>query len=147
VTDTALASTPARWLAFVHPAWMIASIALCLFALRVGLALRRARIARRPPPRGARALHLRVAKPGVVLALVGALLGPVSVALLRDWTPMSSFHSLLGGIAAVLFTGAALQGRRLERGDRAARNTHALLAGAALSLALAAAVAGFSLLP
>ena len=49
----------------------------------------------------------------------GAALGPLSVALLRDWTPMSSFHALLGGIAAVLFAGAALQGRRLERGDDA----------------------------
>jgi Protein of unknown function (DUF4079) len=126
---------------------MVIAIGLCGLALRVGLSIRRARRARRPPPRGARALHLRVAKPGVVLALVGAVLGPLSVALLRDWTPMSSFHSLLGGIAAVLFAGAGLQGRRLERGDRAARNLHALLGGAAVSIALAAAIAGFVLLP
>ena len=53
--------------------------------------------------------HLRFAKPGVALILAGFVLGPSSVALLRDWTPMSSFHALLGGVAAVLFVGAALQ--------------------------------------
>ena len=137
----------ATWLAYGHPAWMIVAIALCLYALRLGLAIRRARIARRAPPPGARAQHLRWAKPAVAIALSGAVLGPISVAWLRDWTPMSSFHALLGGTAAVLFAGAFLQGRRLERGDRAARNAHALLAGAAVSLALAAAVAGFVLLP
>jgi hypothetical protein len=46
---------------------------------------------------------------------------------------MSSLHALIGGIAAVLFAGAALQGRRLDAGDRAARKRHALLGGAALS--------------
>jgi hypothetical protein len=147
VTDPELVSTAARWIAYVHPAWMVTALVLCGVALRVGLSLRRARLARRPPPHGARARHLRVAKPGVVLVLLGFALGPLSVALLRDWTPMSTFHSLLGGIAAVLFLGAGLQGRRLERGDRAARNTHALLGGAALALALAAAIAGFALLP
>ncbi len=126
---------------------MIAAIGMCLLALRIGLSLRRARLARRPPSHGARARHLRIAKPAVVLVLVGFALGPLSVALLRDWTPMSSFHALLGGIAAVLFAGAGLQGRRLERGDRDARNLHALLGGAAVSIALAAAIAGFVLLP
>lgn len=139
--------TEAGWFAYGHPAWMLAAIALCLYALRIGLSLRRARIGRRAPPPGARARHLRWAKPAVVLVLVGALLGPLSVALLRDWTPMSSFHALLGGTAAVLFAGTFLQGRRLERGEQAARNAHALLAGAAVSLALAAAIAGFALLP
>jgi hypothetical protein len=126
---------------------MVVAIGFCAFALRVGLSLRRARLARRPPPRGARALHLRFAKPGVALVLAGFALGPLSVLVLRDWTPMSSFHALLGGVAAVLFTGAALQGRMLERGDRGARNLHALLGAAAVSLALAAAIAGLVLLP
>jgi hypothetical protein len=144
VTET---PTAPAWLAYGHPAWMIAALALCLLALRIGLAIRRSRLAQRPYPRGARVRHLRVAKIGVALAIAGAALGPISVALLRDWTPMSSFHALLGGTAAVLFAGAALQGRRLERGDGAARNAHALLGGAAVSIALAAAIAGFVLLP
>ena len=135
------------WLAYVHPAWMLVTLVLCGVALRVGLSLRRARLARRPPRPGSRALHLRVAKPAVVMVLAGAVLGPITVLLLRDWTPMSTFHAVLGGIAAVLFAGAGLQGRRLERGARDARNLHALLGAAALSLALAAAIAGFALLP
>ena len=146
MTGSELASA-APWLAYGHPAWMIAALGLCSFALRIGLSLRRARRARQPAPRRGRALHLRVAKIGVTLALTGAVLGPLSVALLRDWTPMSSLHGLLGGIAAVLFAGAALQGRRLERGDGAVRNTHALLGGAAVTIALAAAIAGLVLLP
>jgi hypothetical protein len=46
--------TAAGWLAYGHPAWMVVSLGLCLFALRVGLAIRRARLAHRPSPRGAR---------------------------------------------------------------------------------------------
>lgn len=126
---------------------MVLSLGLCVFALRIGLAIRRARHAHRPPPRGARARHLSLAKAGVTLVMLGAALGPLSVAMLRDWTPMSSFHALVGGIAAVLFAGAALQGRRLERGDRAARNVHALLGAGAVAIALATAIAGFALLP
>ncbi len=147
MTDPAPAEPLAGWLAYGHPAWMIVALGLCLFTLRIGLSLRRARAAGRPPPRGARVLHLRLAKPAVAIVLAGATLGPLSVALLRDWTPMSTFHSLLGGIAAVLFVGTALQGRRLERGDLSARNVHALLGGAAVSIALATAIAGFVLLP
>jgi len=147
VTEPTPGAAIVRGLAYVHPLWMVASLALCIVALRAGLALRRARIARRPPPGGARERHLRVAKPAVALVLGGFALGPVTVAALRDWTPMSSFHSLLGGLAVLLFVGASLQGRRLERGDRTARETHARLAAAATALALAAAVAGFVLLP
>ena len=126
---------------------MVLALGACLFALRVGLQLRRARIARRAAPRGARSLHLRVAKPAVAATLVGALAGPLSVWWFRDWTPMSTFHAVLGGTTAILFVGAALQGRRLERGDREARNLHAWLGGVAVVLALAAAIAGFVLLP
>jgi Kef-type K+ transport system membrane component KefB len=126
---------------------MLVSLALCLAALRVGLSIRRARRARRAPPKSARRRHLRLGKPAVALLLAGFVLGPVTVAWLRDWTPMSSFHSLLGGLAALLFSGAAIQGRRLERGDARARDLHAAFAGLALALALAAAVAGFALLP
>jgi len=126
---------------------MIAALGLCVAALRLGLQIRRARLAHRPPPRGARARHLRVAKPAAAAVIAGFALGPLSVWLLRDWTPGSTFHALLGGVAAVLFVGTALQGRALEKGARDARRLHALLGGAALALGLAAAVAGFVLLP
>ena len=109
----------ARWLAFGHPAWMLVSLGSCLLALRSACAAR-ARLARAARRRAARARHLRVAKTAVVLALVGSVLGPLSVALLRDWTPMSSFHSLLGGIAAVLFAGAASRAAARARRQRGA---------------------------
>ena len=97
MTDPAPGESLVRWLVYVHPLWMLVALGLCLVALRAGLALRRAHAAKRPPPPGVRALHLRVAKTAVLLVLCGFVLGPLSVAWLRDWTPMSSFHALLGG--------------------------------------------------
>ena len=126
---------------------MVGSLALVLAALRTGLALRRARAARRPPPRDGRRRHLRLAKPAVVLVVIGFAAGPLSAVWLRDWTPFSTFHGVAGGVAGVLFVLASIQGHRLEGGDASARNVHALLAGCALLAAAVAAVAGFVLLP
>ena len=126
---------------------MVASLALAFAALRAGLALRRARLARRPPPREARRRHLRLAKPAVALLLVGFLLGPVSAVALRGWTPFETLHGLAGLAAAALFVAAALQGHRLEGGRVSARGAHALLGALALLVAAVAAVAGFVLLP
>jgi len=126
---------------------MLASLALVLLTLRSGLALRRARRARRPPPRDGRRKHLRLAKPAVALALIGFVGGPLSALWLRDWTPFSTFHGVAGGVAALLFALAAIQGRRLEAGEPSARNAHALLAGGAVLAAAVAAMAGFVLLP
>ena len=126
---------------------MIVSIALCLAAFRAGLALRRARAARRPPPRDGRRRHLRLAKPAVALILAGFLAGPASAVFLRDWTPFTSFHGIVGVAAAALFAAAAFQGHRLEGGRAEARNAHALLGALAVLLALTAAIAGFVLLP
>jgi len=136
-----------RWLAYAHPAWMVVALGLALVALRLGLTLRRARLRGTPAPRGTRRLHLRVAKLAVAFVLLGFLAGPLSVWGLRDWTPLSTFHGLVGGVAAVLFAGAAAQGRRLERGDREARTLHAWLGAGALLAGLVAAMAGFDLLP
>ncbi|MEM7412250.1 MAG: DUF4079 family protein [Myxococcota bacterium] len=147
MTDPAASEIAARWGAYLHPAWMVIALGGCVAALRIGLGLRRAYQKRTAPPQGARALHLRIAKPAVVAVLIGAIGGPLSVWLFRDWTPMSTFHAVLGGTTAVLFGGAALQGRRLEQGDRSARNAHAWLGGGAVVLGLAAAIAGFVLLP
>ena len=105
-----------RWLAYVHPLWMLCSLALCLAALREGLRVRRLRRARRPLPPGLRDRHLRLGKTAVAALLTGLVLGVVSVAALSDWTPGSSFHALLAGVSGVLFVGVALQGRALERG-------------------------------
>jgi hypothetical protein len=126
-------------------------MALCLLlaatALRAGLSLRRARIARRPPPAGARRRHLRVAKPAVALICVGFAGGLISAVWLRGMTPLASFHGLLGVAALTLFLATWRQGARLERGDGQVRALHARLGAGALLLAVAAALAGFVILP
>ena len=126
---------------------MIASIALAALALRAGFALRRARAAQRPAPRGARRRHLRSAKAAVVLVAIGFVGGCISAVWLRGWSPFATFHGALGAIVLALFSAAASQGWRLERGRRDARQTHALLGALAVLGAALAAIAGFVLLP
>ncbi len=137
----------ARGLAYVHPAWMVASLALAALTLRAGLALRRSRLGLRPRTPGLRRAHLRIAKPAVVVILVGFSAGPVSAWWLRGWEPFGTFHALVGTLAAGLFAAAAVAGRRIETGTSRAFDAHALLGGLALLLAALAAVAGFVLLP
>ena len=137
----------ARALAWVHPAWMLASIAAASAALRLGLRLRRVRLAgaRRPPE--LRRRHLRVARPAVAALLVGFALGPISAVALRGFEPFDTFHAAVGVATAALFAAAAWLGHRLARGRSQARDLHALLGGLAVLLAALAAVAGFVLLP
>jgi hypothetical protein len=126
---------------------MLAALALVLAALRQGLRLRRARTARRTPPAGARAAHLRLAKPAVACIALGLLAGPASAVWLRGWDPLGTFHGAVGVIAAGLFAATAVHGRRLERGRGAARGAHAAFAALAVLAAGMAAIAGFVLLP
>ena len=83
----------------------------------------------------------------VVLIALGFVAGPASAIWLRGWEPIGTFHGVLGIIAAGLFGFAALQGRRLERGDASARAAHAWGAALAMLAAGLAAIAGFVLLP
>lgn len=126
---------------------MVASLGLVLVALRAGLVVRRARAARRPPPRDARRRHLRVAKPALACILVGLVAGPVSAVWLRGWEAFGTLHAALGIGAALCFVVAAIAGRRLEGGRMQARNAHALFAALAVLIASVAAMAGFVLLP
>lgn len=126
---------------------MVASLAAAGLAFRAGLGLRRARLSRRPPPRDLRRRHLALAKLALPLLLAGFVGGPLSSALLRDWTPFGTFHGIAGALAALLFVAAALQGRRLEGGRVSARQAHGLLGALAMLIAAVTAVAGFVLLP
>ncbi|HXK22738.1 MAG TPA: DUF4079 family protein [Myxococcota bacterium] len=145
--DPATQDPVARALAYAHPAWMATGLLLAAAALRAGLALRRARATRRPPPRGARRRHLRAAKPAVALLCVGFAGGIASAVWLRGMPPLRSFHAVLGVLALALFAFTARQGFRLEHGDVSVRELHARLGASALLLGLAAAIAGFVLLP
>ena len=154
MTDPTLQDPLYRWLAYVHPAWMVVSLLLAFAAMRTGMLLRRARLRGIPAPGGTRQRHLRFAKVAVVLLLVGFLGGPFSTWLLRGWTPFATFHGVAGGIAGVLFVATALRGRELELGpargganDPKARDMHAMLALAAMGFGTMAAFAGFVLLP
>jgi hypothetical protein len=126
---------------------MILSLGLAWLALRSGLALRRMRVKRQAGLVERRARHLRLAKPAVALIAIGALGGPLSSWLLRDWTPFQTFHAWAGVAALGAFVAAAALGRRLEQGRAAVRPQHARVALAAALLAALAAASGFVLLP
>ena len=96
---------------------------------------------------GLRLKHLRIAKPAVVLLLVGFLGGPLSAVWLRGWDPFDSFHGWLGLLVAGLFGAAAVVGHRIEEGRSKAFDVHALLGVLAVLAAAVTAVAGFALLP
>ena len=136
-----------RWLAYVHPAWMVISIAIAAIALRAGLLLRRARRRRTRRPEGLREQHLRFARPAVALLLIGFVAGPISAVGLRGWGVLESFHGWLGLVCIALFVVAARLGWALERGRTRAFDAHGLLGLLALLAAAVAAVAGFGLLP
>jgi hypothetical protein len=126
---------------------MALSIGLVLAAFRVGLTIRRARTRKRPPPRGARARHLRLARPALLLLLLGAMGGPLSSLVLRGWSPFGTLHGLLGGACALLFFATWRLGRRLEAGELGAREAHARFGALGVLGAAVAAIAGFVLLP
>jgi len=126
---------------------MLVSLALAGLTLRAGLALRRARRALAPRDPRLRRRHLRLAKPAVLLLLIGFAGGPISAVWLRDWRAFGSFHGMLGAVVASLFLAAAVLGRRIERGRTSALEAHAWLGALAVLGAALAAVAGFVLLP
>jgi hypothetical protein len=126
---------------------MIASLALAAWTLRLGLELRRRRTRRVPGGAGLRLKHLRIAKPAVLMLLVGFVGGPLSAVWLRGWDPFDSFHGWLGLLVAGLFGAAAVVGHRIEEGRSKAFDVHALLGLLAVLAAAVTAVAGFVLLP
>ncbi len=126
---------------------MLATLLVCVLALRMGSKIRRARQGLAPRDPSLRARHLRLAKPGVLMIAAGFIAGPLSMLLLRGRDPFGTFHAWLGVTTALLFVSAGLLGRRLERGRGSARDAHALLAVLGVLFAAAAAVAGFVLLP
>ncbi len=136
-----------RALAFVHPAWMLGSLALALTTARLGLRIRRLRARDRPVGAGLRARHLRFGRLTLGLVAVGFLLGPSSMVLLRDRPAFDSLHGILGLIVLGLFAWTGWSGRGLARGRAEARDVHRIAAASAIAAAMLSAVAGFVLLP
>jgi hypothetical protein len=137
----------AFYLAYVHPAWMLVSLALAGAALRAGLALRRARRVGRRRSAEEYRRHLRFAKPTLVLLAVGFALGLASSVGLRGWSALGTAHGAVASAALASFLATGALGRALERGTSRAVEWHARLAALSLLLAAAALGTGFVLLP
>ena len=132
-------------LVYLHPLGMLAVIALGLFVLREGLAIRNARLRRRPFDTRR---HRRLAKLLIVLMALGWLSGVSSMVLLRNQSMFESIHWPFGSSALALLGIAGALGLQLERGrwlDR--RVAHAAFGALGMLFALGAAVAGMSILP
>jgi Protein of unknown function (DUF4079) len=136
-----------RALAFVHPAWMLMSLALAIATARLGLIMRRRRLAGQPAGADLRRRHLRFGKTSLVAIAIGFVIGPVSMVLIRERPAFDSFHSVLGLIVAGLFLWTGWSGRALSRGRQDARDIHRIAAASSLAAAAVSAVAGFILLP
>jgi hypothetical protein len=134
-----------RWLAYLHPLAMLMILALGLAALREGLRMRRLRLRRRPCDSGR---HLRLARPFVVLVALGYGSGLASMAWLRGEELYASPHAALTSAALVALVVAGALGLRLQRQPGpTVRLIHLVCGSTGMLLALAAAVAGFDILP
>lgn len=136
-----------RVAAFVHPAWMVASLASAIQTARLGLEIRRCRRLAQPVSPALRARHLRFGRASLYAIAIGFTMGPLSMIFLRSRPGFDSFHSVLGLIVLGLFSWTGWTGRALSRGDASAREIHRIAAGSAIASAAFAAVAGFILLP
>jgi hypothetical protein len=140
-------TTVIRVLAFVHPAWMVTSLTMALATARLGLEIRRRRVNGRPIGGALRGRHLRFGRRTLAMIGIGFLMGPLSMALLRDRDPLESFHGVLGVIVVGLFAWTGWSGRALANGNREARDIHRFAAASSVAAAMLSAVAGFILLP
>jgi hypothetical protein len=132
-------------LAYLHPAAMVAVLALGLVVLREGARIRAARLRRRPFDSRR---HRRLARWFVVLAGLGFGAGLASAIGLRGMEPLQSVHAWLVGPAVLAFGLAGALGLRLERGGRlTARRIHLAAGALGMLTALAGAVAGMAILP
>ena len=136
-----------RALAFVHPAWMLASLVMAVATARLGLEIRRRRANGRPVGGALRARHLRFGKGAIAMVAIGFVAGPASMVLFRERAAFDSFHGILGLIVLGLFAWTGWSGRALSRGDPEAREIHRIAAAGAIGSAMLSAVAGFVLLP
>jgi hypothetical protein len=126
---------------------MLLSLALAAAALRAGLALRRARRLGQRRSADVYRRHLRLAKPTLVMLVLGFAAGLASSVLLRGWDAFGTAHGLVTSAALASFLATGAIGRRMERGRSRAVEWHARLAALSVLLAAAALGTGFVLLP
>lgn len=132
-------------LAYLHPLWMLGSLALAIATLRAGLRLRRARRLGGRKSAADYRRHLRLAKPTLAAISLGFGGGIASSIWLRGWEALATAHGAIAVAALLVFLATGVLGRRLERGDRTLIEWHARLAGVATLLAAAAIGTGSTL--
>lgn len=131
--------------AYLHPIAMLLILALGIFVLRDGVAIRRARLLQRPIDSRR---HRRLGRALVLGAVLGFAAGLYSMAALREKPLAESVHFPFALLAVIGLTSAAFFGWRLEQGARLSiRKAHATLAALGILFALGAAVAGLAILP
>lgn len=147
-----MAGAPADLLPYVHPVWQTAALLLMVVSLSLGLRLRRERA--NPWKRAERGRlvrpHLLVAKTFLGMITFGYVLGPLTMAFVRDEPVFRTAHGYFGTIVLGLFWLGAWYGGRLAGGRApAARDysNHAFCVVLGAILALAVAVMGYVLLP
>jgi len=146
-TDPTRVDETAKLLAYLHPAFMVATITLVLVVLREGIRMRKLRLARKPVSRALRDRHTKLAKPAVAMVMVGLLGGVVSIVELRARAPLGTFHAFAALLSASLFGAAAWIGHRIEARKSRAVEAHGWLGLAATLAAALASLGGFVLLP
>ena len=140
-------ATGLRLLAFVHPAWMVASLAVAVATARLGLEIRRRRARGEPVGGALRERHLLFGQRAIAMVSIGFVGGPLSMLFFRERAWFDSFHGILGIIVLGLFLWTGWSGRALAAGNREIRDIHRLAAASAIGSAMLSAVAGFTLLP
>lgn len=137
-------------LAYVHPLWQLAALALAAYVLALGLRLRglrrRGRFAERARLVGR---HARLGLVFVAALAVGLTGGPVTMAFVRHDPVLRSAHAFFAGLAVIPLAVGAILGWRLWRGRAtpAARDLHVFCMGLGLLLALVTLMLGLDLLP
>ena len=130
---------------YLHPLAMLGVVGLGVWVFREGLRLRRARLAGR---RAERRAHTRIARPFVLLLVLGYASGLASMIWLRREVPMASVHFWLASGAALGLAAAGVLGLWLERRTPTeVRTLHLAAGGVGLLLALGAVLAAFAILP
>ena len=126
---------------------MVTSLVLAALTLRAGLRLRSARRRGVRRSAGAYRRHLRLAKPTLVMLVVGFAGGPLSAVALRGFEPFRTAHALVSLVALASFVTTGVLGWRLEHGRSRAVDSHAVLGVFSMLAAAAALGTGFVLLP
>ncbi len=125
---------------------MTVCLGALFYVLRLGLKIRARRLSGLPPEVSLLRMHLRLAKPFVVFAMLGFAGGVASAIWLRDWGALQSFHGIAGGVVLLHFAATAWHGRAAERVE-GEPGVHGVLGLVSMLLAGLSAIAGFVLLP